>query len=156
MYACFGSIHLPHTESTQSETPHQLSPCGVRLHVNWVIAEWDSTSTESTQKAPTYMKISSFRVDSVDVEPHLALTQLTGTETLCQLSHCQTIKNLNKLANLRTKLKTLKNLTIWPKYVWSMQKTRTKISCKCTLKIAYIFYFFNQPLRDNCVPKFEW
>ncbi len=78
MYACFGLIHLPHTkltrsktprnwvntewdstsrESTQSETPRQLSQCGVRLHVNWVKAKWDSTSTESTQKAPTFMKI---------------------------------------------------------------------------------------------------
>ncbi len=34
MYACFGLIHLLHTELTRSETPHQLSQRGVRLHVN--------------------------------------------------------------------------------------------------------------------------
>ncbi len=39
MYACLGLIHLPKT----------LSLRGVRLSVNWVNAEWDSTSTESTQ-----------------------------------------------------------------------------------------------------------
>ncbi len=33
-YACFGWISLPHTESTRSETPRQLSQHGVRLHVN--------------------------------------------------------------------------------------------------------------------------
>ncbi len=49
MYACFGLIHLLHTESTRNETPRQLSQRGVRLHVNWVNAEWDSMSTESTQ-----------------------------------------------------------------------------------------------------------
>ncbi len=138
MYACFGIISLPHTESTRSKTPRQLSQHGVRLHVNWVNAEWDSTSTESTQKAPTFTKISSFRVDSVDVESHsaltqstwslLALTQLTGSETRRQLSHRQMLKNLNKSANSSTKSKTLKSLIIWPMYVWSVQKTGTNKS----------------------------
>ncbi len=77
MYACFGLIHLPHTESMRSETPRQLSRCRVRLHDNWVNAVWDSTSTESTQKAPTFTKIWSFRVNSVDVESHSTLTQST-------------------------------------------------------------------------------
>ncbi len=95
MYAWFGLINLPHTESTRSETRHQLSQHGVRLHVNWVKAEWDSTSTESTQKTPTFTKILSFRVDSVGVESHLALTQLTRNETPHQLSHCRMFKNLN-------------------------------------------------------------
>jgi hypothetical protein len=56
-------------------------------------------STESMQKTTTFMKISKFPVDSVDVESHSALTQLTRNETLHQLSHCQMLKNLNKLAN---------------------------------------------------------
>jgi hypothetical protein len=34
LYACFALVHLPQTESTRSETPRQLSQCGVRLHVN--------------------------------------------------------------------------------------------------------------------------
>ncbi len=34
MSACFGLMHLPHTELTWSETSPQLSQCGVRLHVN--------------------------------------------------------------------------------------------------------------------------
>jgi hypothetical protein len=32
MYACFGLIHLLHTESTRSQTLCQLSQRGVRLH----------------------------------------------------------------------------------------------------------------------------
>ncbi len=114
MYACFGLIHLPHTESMQSQTlrqlsqrgvtPRQLSQRGVRLR-NWVNAEWDSMSTKSTQKTPTFTKILSFRVDSVDMESHLALTQLTRNETQRQLSHCRMLKNLNKSANSRTKSK---------------------------------------------------
>ncbi len=77
MYACFGLIHLPHTESTWSETSCQLSQCGVRLLISWVNAEWDSKSTETAQKAPTFTKISSFCVDPVDVESHSVLTQST-------------------------------------------------------------------------------
>jgi hypothetical protein len=70
MYACFGLIHLPHTEFTWSQTLHQLSQCGVR-----------PMSSESTQKTLTFTKILSFRVDSVDVESHSALTQLMWSLT---------------------------------------------------------------------------
>jgi hypothetical protein len=86
MYACFGLFHLTHTESTRSQTLRQLSQREVRLHVNWVNAEWDSTSTESKQKTPTFTKILSFRVDSVDVKSHSALTQLTWNLTWRWLS----------------------------------------------------------------------
>ncbi len=86
MYACFGLIHLPHTESTRSQTLRQLSQRGASLHINWVNTEWDSTSTESTQKTPTFTKILSFRVDSVDVESYSALTQLTWSLTWRWLS----------------------------------------------------------------------
>ncbi len=135
MSACFGLMHLPHTELTWSETSPQLSQCRMRLHVNWVNAEWDSTSTESVQKAPTFTKLIicwlswrgvSLHVDSVDVESHLALTHLIWNETPPQLITVKCLKNLNKLVNWRTKSKTLESLIIWPVYVWSVQKTRTK------------------------------
>ncbi len=64
-------------------------------------------STESTQKTSTITKILSFHVDSVDVESHLTLTQLTRNETLRQLSHRRMLKKLNKLANSRTKSKKI-------------------------------------------------
>ncbi len=67
MFAYFGLIHLPHTELMQSQTLRQMSQRWVRFYVNWVNAEWDYTSTESTQKTPTFPKILSFHVDSVDV-----------------------------------------------------------------------------------------
>jgi hypothetical protein len=93
MSACFGLIHLPHTEPMRSETPRQLSHCQLsQPAVNWVNAEWESMSTESMQKEPTFTKIPSFRVDSVDVESDLALTQLMGNETPCQLSHRRRLK----------------------------------------------------------------
>jgi hypothetical protein len=60
MYACFGLIHLLHTESMQSETPRQLCQRVVRLHVNSVNAE-----------APTFM-------ESTWSLSYLALTQLMG------------------------------------------------------------------------------
>jgi hypothetical protein len=107
MYACFGLIHLPHTETTWSQTLRQLSQHGVRLHINWVNAEWDSTSIESTQKTSTFTKILSFCIDSVDVESHLASTQLTRNETLRQLSLRRMLKNLNKSTNWRTKSKKI-------------------------------------------------
>jgi hypothetical protein len=49
-------------------------------------------SNELTQKAPTFTKISSLRDDTVDVESHLALTQLTGNENPHQLSHRRMFK----------------------------------------------------------------
>jgi hypothetical protein len=133
LYACFGLIHHPHTESTRSETPRQLSQHRVRLHINWVNTEWDSTPTESTQKAPTFMKISSFRVGSVDMESHSPLTQSIWSLTWrwliwrgMRLSHCRMLKNLNKSGNSSTKSKTLKSLIIWPIYVWLLQKKQKK------------------------------
>jgi hypothetical protein len=55
-------------------------------------------STESVRKAP----ISSFRIDSVDMESHLALTQLTANETLHGISQ-QNEENLKLLVNSRIK-----------------------------------------------------
>ncbi len=108
----------PSTESTWSETPHQLSQRGVRLHVNWVNAE--DTNIYEDFIIPCWLSWRgvSLRVDSVDVVPHLALTQLTRNEIPRQLSHRRMLKNSNNLANSRTKLKTFKSLLIWPIYVW--------------------------------------
>ncbi len=131
----FSSVHWfnaewdsPSTESTRSETPRQLSQRGMRLHVNWVNAE--CTNIHEDFLIPRWLSWRgvSLCVDSVDVESHLALTQLTGSETRRQLSHRQMLKNSNKSANSSTKSKTLKSLIIWPMYVWSVQKTGTKKS----------------------------
>jgi hypothetical protein len=78
MYACFGLIHLPYTESMRSETPRQLSQDRVRLHVNWVNAEWDSISTESTQRAPTFTKISR-QLSQHRVRLHIKWVNAKGT-----------------------------------------------------------------------------
>ncbi len=65
------------TQLTQSLIPRQLSQRQVRFHVNWVNAEWDSTSTESTRNDKIFVNVGVLCVDSVDVESHSALTQLT-------------------------------------------------------------------------------
>ncbi len=65
------------TQLTQSLIPRQLSQRQVRFHVDWVNAEWDSTSTESTRNDKIFVNVGVFCVDSVDVQSHSALTQLT-------------------------------------------------------------------------------
>ncbi len=87
----------PSTESTLSESPHGLCSCGVRLYVNRVNTE-----------CAGFTKISSFHVDSADLESHSALTQLTWSLTRRWLSsrgmslhvNWVTAKNYNMLANL--------------------------------------------------------
>jgi hypothetical protein len=49
----------------------------VSFLVNWVNAKWDSTSTESTRNDKIFINVGVFCVDSVDMESHSALTQLT-------------------------------------------------------------------------------
>ncbi len=137
MYYSFGLIHLPHTESesTQSETPCQLSQRGMRLHVNWVNAEWESMSKESTQKAPTFTKISSYRIDSVDVVSHLASIQLTGNETPCQLSHCRMLK-IWIIWWIQEQNKTPKRFIIWPLLFDQCKKPEQKIGvCSPDLRL---------------------
>jgi hypothetical protein len=118
----------PSTESTRSETSHQLSQHGVRLHVNWVNAEGTIIYEDFIILRWLSWRGVSLRVDSVDVESHLALTQLTGNETRRQLSHRRMLKYSNKSANSSTKSKRLKSLIIWPIYVWSVQKSGTRKS----------------------------
>ncbi len=77
-----GKLILPAvTQLTQSLIPRQLSQRQVRFHVNWVNAEWDSTSTESTRNDKIFVNVGVFCVDSADVESHSALTQLTKSLT---------------------------------------------------------------------------
>jgi hypothetical protein len=66
--------------------PRQLSQCQVRLYINWVNTEWDSTSTESTQNDEIFINIDAFCTDLVNVESQSALTQLTRSLTPRQLS----------------------------------------------------------------------
>ncbi len=86
LYAWIGLVHFLHTKLTWSETPHKLSQHWVKLHIDWVNAEWDSTSAESMRNAPVLTKISSFTADSTDVKSHSALTQLTWSLAWCWVS----------------------------------------------------------------------
>jgi hypothetical protein len=106
------------TESMQSETPRQLSQRKVRLHVNWVNAE--DTNIYEDFIIPRWLSWCgvSLCIDSVDVESHLALTQLTRNETPRQLSHCWMLKNLNKSANSKTKSNKFRSLIILPICDW--------------------------------------
>jgi hypothetical protein len=79
-------LHSAVTQLMQSLIPCQLSQRQVRLYVNWVNAEWDSTSTESTRNDKIFVNVGVFCVNSVDVESHSTLTQLTWSLTPCLLS----------------------------------------------------------------------
>jgi hypothetical protein len=148
MYACFGLIHLVHTESTQSQTLHQLSQHGMRLDDNWVNPEWDSMSTESMQNTPTFTKILSFRVDSVDMESHKTLTQLTWSLTWLWLSWRVMRLRVNWVTaecwkipiSRRIQEQNRKNskALLFGLYVFDTCKKKInenkKFSCKCTFK----------------------
>jgi hypothetical protein len=54
MYVYVGSVHLPYSEPTSSETTIQLSQCWVRLHVDWVDAVWDQVNWVNTECAGNY------------------------------------------------------------------------------------------------------
>jgi hypothetical protein len=71
--------HSAVTQLTPSLIPRQLSQ--TRLHVDWVNAEWVSTSTESMGNDEIFVNVGAFCVNSVDVESHSALTQLTWSLT---------------------------------------------------------------------------
>jgi hypothetical protein len=94
----------PSIESMWNETPCQLSQHGVRLHINWVNAEYANIYEEFIIPRWLSWHGISFRVDSVDVES-LGIDSLMRNETLCQLSHRWMLKNSKKSVNSRTKLK---------------------------------------------------
>jgi hypothetical protein len=103
-------------------------------------------STESTQMAPTFTKILSFCVDLIDVGSHVALTQLTGNETLSTESPLN-VKYLNKSTNSRTKSKMFKAL--FGLYTFDKcKKQNKKISCKCTFNTSpYHAGTYNNSIR---------
>ncbi len=128
----------------------------VRLPFNWVNAEWDYMSTESTRSNTTCQLNQRRKHQHLQRFHYSMLTQLTSiltphwlsqrgvslgidsvdrNETPRQLSHRQMLKNLNKSLNSRKKFKTLKSFTV---YVWSVQKTRTKKS-HASVPLRYIF-----------------
>ncbi len=139
-----------------------LSRCGVRLSINWVNTEWDSMSTESTRSETSCQLSQRRRLQHLRRFYHSTLTQLTWSLTLCWLSWRRVslsvesvdeewdsastesplnVKNLNKLANSRTKSKTFRNL-LYGLYVFDKCKKREqKISCKCTSTV---------PTKETC------
>ncbi len=66
---------------TQSLISCQLSQHQVRLHIDWVNVEWDSTSTKSTRNDEIFVNVGAFCINLVDMESHSALTQLKGSLT---------------------------------------------------------------------------
>jgi hypothetical protein len=80
--------------------------------VNWVYAEDTNIYEDFIILRWLSWQGVSLHIDSVDVESHLALTQLSKNETPRQLNHRRMLKNLNKSMNSRTKSKTLRSLII--------------------------------------------
>jgi nucleotidyltransferase/DNA polymerase involved in DNA repair len=77
MYACFGLIHLSHTESTRSETPHQLIQHRRQKHLRRFHHSALTQLMWSLNPRWLSWRGVSLRVDSVDVESQSALTLLT-------------------------------------------------------------------------------
>ncbi len=113
----------PSTESTQSETPCQLSQCRMRLCVNWV-------NTEGTNIYEDFIISRWFSQRGVSLRVQLTWSLTWHWLNWRRMSHCQMLKYSNKSANSRTKLKTFKSLIFRSIYVYilSVQKTRTKKS----------------------------
>ncbi len=121
----------PSTESMRSETSSQLSQHGVRFHVNWVNAEDNNIYEDFIILRWLSWHWLSLRVDSVDVESHLALTQLTRDETRCQLSHHRMLEI--QISKFKYKIKnTEKPYNLAYICLISTKKRNKKILCKCT------------------------
>jgi hypothetical protein len=73
--------HSTVTHLTGSIIPRKLSQRQVRLHVNWINTESDSTSTESSLNNEIFVNVGVFSIKSVDMESRFALTQLTWSLT---------------------------------------------------------------------------
>ncbi len=65
------------TQLTWILISRQLSQHQTRLHVDLGNAEWDSSLTESLRNDKFLVNTGTFHVDSVDMESHSALNQLT-------------------------------------------------------------------------------
>ncbi len=115
---------LPITESTQSETLRRPSQQGVRLNVNWVnegiiklfrhFLEFADIFNISITPSWYIQHKVCLCIFSTDVAAHSGLTQLTGNESPCQLSHSRMIKISKISANSRIKSKSLDSLNLWP------------------------------------------
>ncbi len=102
----------------------QLSQRRVRLHVNWVNAEYTNIYKDFIIPRWLSWRGVSLHIDSVDVESHLALTQLTRNETPRQLSQRQMLKNSNKSAISRTNSKKTSKALLFRLYVFDNGKKR--------------------------------
>jgi hypothetical protein len=117
MYACDVLVHLLHAESIQIETTHQLSWHWVHPHVGWVNAQWDSTSNEKKQKAVFFMRISYFRVDIVDMELHIESVDMESHSAIAQLTGMRPRTN-RVIANRKKKIRVF----------WRIQEQNQKYS----------------------------
>ncbi len=92
LYACIGLLHFLHTELTWSEIPCKLSQHWVKLHIDWVNAEWDSTSAES-MRSETLHQLSQcgvrLYISWVNAEWDSTSAESMRSETLHQLSQCR-------------------------------------------------------------------
>ncbi len=126
------------TESEPSETPCWLSQHRVRLHVNWVSAEWWNLRKCWCLLHILSWRAVSLRVDSVDMEPHSALTQLTGSFTPLWLS-------VRKMIQTKTSIRTypalapLKGYTVNPALLAS--SFVRQIQPYLLLHIYFIYHF---------------
>jgi hypothetical protein len=121
---------------TLSQTLRQLSQHGVRLHVNWVNAKDTNIYEDFIILLWLSWRGDSLRIDSVDVESYLALTQLTRNETPHQLSHCWMLK-ISNTVSWRIQEQNWKNseALLFSLYVFDKcKKPEQKISCRCTFK----------------------
>ncbi len=171
MYACFGLIHLPHTELTRSQTLHQLSQCQVRLHINWVNAEWDSTSTEPTQSKTPRQLSQHRRHQHLRRFYHSVLTQLTWSLTLRWLS-CRevslgvdsvdedwdsastvsppNVKKFEYVGEFKNRIEKIQK----PYYLAYMclisaKNENKNISCKCTFKSKIHFLIQEKAIKTS-------
>ncbi len=142
IYACVGVVYLLYNESTWSET------------VNYVNAEWDSNvdwvSPSETLRQLSQRRMSqyfwifhNFALTQLTWSPIPTLTQSTRSLTWCWLSwrgmrlyvNWVTAEWKKNVAKFKNKIgNTQKPYSKTAIKVWSVQRSRTKISIKCTFK----------------------
>jgi hypothetical protein len=135
----------------------KLSQRGVRLPVSWFNAEWDSTSTELTQKSPTFTKISAFRVDSVTwsltprwlsqhgVSP--GVDSVDGEWDSALSESPPNVKKIWKSRRIQVQNRKPSKVLLFGLCLFDMcKKPDQKISCKCTFKVMIILQSIELPL----------
>jgi hypothetical protein len=111
-YICLYWLRSPSNLSQNVVTLNKRSQYWVRLHIDWVNVEWDSTSTESMCRELLYAQISSLHIDSVDVNSHSAWTQLMWSLTLPGLSWCGVSLCLDSV--------DVESHSAWTQLMWSL------------------------------------